>query len=228
VGYNAQHAVDEAHQLIVHHELTQACNDTQQLQPMAHATCDALEDKPDLLVTDAGYSNGRQISDLQSSGYEVAVPSNRAINTQGDGNHFQKRDFAYLPEEDAYRCPAGKLLTHKTVNNCKRLHLYARTGCSQCPLQHRCTLADQRWITRHFDEAALEKATKAATPERMIRRMATVEPTFGTLKRMLNKGRLTCWGLSSASSEYALAVLSYNLMRSINVLGVKGMLARLA
>lgn len=62
----------------------------------------------------------------------------------------------------------------------------------------------------------------------MIRRMATVEPTFATLKRLLNKGRFTCWGLGSASSEYSLGVLSYNLMRAINVLGVKAMLARLA
>ena len=62
----------------------------------------------------------------------------------------------------------------------------------------------------------------------MVRRMATVEPTFATLKRLLNKGRFTCWGLGSASSEYSLGVLSYNLMRAINVLGVKGILARLA
>ena len=159
---------------------------------------------------------------------EVAVPSNRAVNNQGSGEYFQKRDFTYLPEEDAYRCPAGQLLPHKTVSNKDRLHLYARSGCNQCPLQSQCTKADRRWVTRHFNEEALEKATKAATPERMVRRMATVEPTFATLKRMLNNGRLTCWGLSSASSEYSLGVLSYNLMRAINVLGVKGMLERLA
>ncbi len=97
-----------------------------------------------------------------------------------------------------------------------------------CPLQNRCTHADRRWVTRHFDEEALKKANEAATPTRMIRRMATVEPTFATLKRMLNRGRFACWGLKSASSEYSLGVLSYNLMRAINVLGVKGMLERLA
>lgn len=228
VGYNAQNAVDEEHQLIVHHDLTQAGSDNQQLKPIAQETRDVLEGGLDTLVADAGYSNGQQIKELQSSGYDVAVPSNRAVNNQGSGEYFQKRDFTYLPEEDAYRCPAGERLPHKTVSNKDRLHLYARSGCNQCPLQSQCTKADRRWVTRHFNEEALEKATKAATPERMIRRMATVEPTFATLKRMLNKGRFTCWGLSSASSEYSLGVLSYNLMRAINVLGVKGMLARLA
>ena len=228
VGYNAQNAVDGAHQLIVHHELTQAGNDTQQLKPMTEVANEILDGEVETVVADAGYSNGQQISDLQSSEYDVAVPSNRAINNQGDGDYFQKRDFTYLPEEDAYRCPAGQLLHHKTINNKKKMHLYARSGCDQCPLQTRCTQADRRWITRHFDEEALEKANTTATPERMIRRMATVEPTFATLKRLLNKGRFTCWGLGSASSEYSLGVLSYNLMRAINVLGVKGILARLA
>jgi len=82
------------------------------------------------------------------------------------------------------------------------MHLYARSGYNQCPLQAKYTKADRRWVTRHYDEDALEKANKAATPERMIRRMATVEPTFATLKRILNKGRFTRWGLSSSSSEY--------------------------
>ena len=228
VGYNAQNAVDGEHQLIVHHDLTQAGSDNQQLKPIAQETHDVLEGGLETLVADAGYSNGQQIKELQSSGYDVAVPSNRAVNNQGNGEYFQKRDFTYLPEEDAYLCPAGERLPRKTVSNKDRMHLYARSGCNQCPLQSQCTKADRRWVTRHFNEEALERATNAATPERMIRRMATVEPTFATLKRMLNKGRFTCWGLSSASSEYSLGVLSYNLMRAINVLGVRGMLARLA
>lgn len=228
VGYNAQNAVDEQHQFIVHHELTQAGTDNQQLEPMTTATLEVLEGELDTVVADAGYTNGEQIGRIQASEIEVAVPVNRGVNNQGSGEHFQKSDFTYLPDDDAYRCPAGQLLPHKTISTKDRLHLYARSGCNQCPLQSKCTKADRRWVTRHFDEEALEKAGKAATPERMTRRMATVEPTFATLKRLLNKGRFTCWGLSSASSEYSLAVLSYNLMRAINILGVKGMLARLA
>lgn len=169
-----------------------------------------------------------RVSEILEAGLQVAVPANRSVNNQGEGQYFQKSDFRYLPQEDAYQCPAGELLRHKTVSSRDRLHLYARTGCNECPLQSKCTKADRRWVTRHFDEDAMIKAQNAATPERMVRRMATVEPTFATLKRLLNQGRFTCWGLASASSEYSLAVLSYNLMRAINVLGVKGLLARLA
>lgn len=228
VGYNAQHAVDGQHQLIVHHELTQAGTDNQQLEPMVQGAREALGGELDTVVADAGYSNGVQISHMQAAGMTVAVPPNRAVNNQGGGEYFQKSDFIYLPEADAYQCPAGHLLSHTTVNTKDRLHLYARSGCHACPLQEKCTKADRRWVSRHFDEAALAQAGQAATPERMRRRMATVEPPFATLKRLMNKGRFTCWGLDGASSEHSLGVLSYNLMRAINVLGVQGMLARFA
>jgi len=227
VGYNAQHAVDEQHQLILCHELTQAGSDNQQLQPMAEAVHEVLKGEMGVIAADAGYSNGEQIAAVQAKAAEVAVPSNRAMNNQGEGHFFQKDDFTYLPEDDAYRCPAGGWLRHTTIHTQKRMHLYSRTGCNGCALQSQCTRADKRWVSRHFDEEALAKANAAATPALMKRRMATVEPPFGTLKRLLNNGRFTCWGLASASSEYSLGVLSYNLMRAINVLGVKGMLARL-
>lgn len=227
VGYNAQNAVDAEHQLVVHHELTQAGTDNQQLEPVTDVTRQVLGGDLETVVADGGYSNGEQIHTTQEADVKVAVPTNRAVNHQGSGEFFQKRDFTYLPDDDAYRCPAGQLLHYKTHNRKQRMYLYARTGCNQCPLQARCTTADRRWVTRHFHEEALEQARQHATPERMVRRMATVEPTFATLKRLLNKGRLTCWGLASAHSEYSLGVLSYNLMRVINILGVKALLARL-
>lgn len=228
LGYNAQNAVDSQHQLIVHHELTQAGTDNQQLEPMSKATKDILGDNLETVVADAGYSNGEQVANVQAESIDVAVPANRAINNQNRGQMYQKSDFTYLPDQDVYRCPAGELLKHTTISSASKIHLYSRSGCNQCSLQRYCTNADKRWISRHFHEQALDEATSRATPALMARRMAIVEPTFGTLKRLLNRGRFTCWGLASASSEYSLGVLSYNLVRAINVLGVKRLLAQLA
>lgn len=85
--------------------LTQAGNDNQQLKPMTQKTDEALEGEVETVVTDAGYSNGEQIGHLQSSEYDVAVPSNRTAKNQGAGEYFQKSDSTYLWEKDAYRCP---------------------------------------------------------------------------------------------------------------------------
>ncbi len=226
VGYNAQNAVDSKHQVVIHHELTQAPTDNQQLEPMADAVKDLLENELDTIAADAGYSSGEQVANCQDKGIQVAVPANRAINNQGD--YFQKSEFTYIEEEDVYKCPAGEVLTYNTFNTAQKMHLYSRKGCSSCKLQSNCTKADKRWVTRHFYEENMNLANAAATPGIMNARMKTVEPPFGTLKRMLNNGRFRCWGLKSAASEYSLGVLSYNLMRAINVLGVKGMMKQLA
>jgi transposase len=226
VGYNAQNAVDAEHQLIVAHELTPAHTDNQQLQPMTTAVEDALETKPDIIAADAGYSNGEQLETLQAQGHTIAVPANRSRNP--DREKFQKQDFEFLDEENAYRCPAGERLHYTTKHTKNKMHLYSRTGCNECSLQSTCTKADKRWVSRHVHEDALNQATSSATPERMVNRMKTVEPPFGTLKRLLNKGRFTCWGLDSAASEYSLGVMSYNLMRMMNIIGIERLLAELS
>jgi hypothetical protein len=55
---------------------------------------------------------------------------------------FGKQDFAYIPEKDAYRCPAGNLLPHHmaTVENGLVLHRYwDRASCQACHLKLQCT-----------------------------------------------------------------------------------------
>ncbi|PAV25443.1 IS5/IS1182 family transposase [Tamilnaduibacter salinus] len=228
VGYNAQNAVDEQHQLIIHHELTQHGADNQLLAPMSHASQQVLGQSLKTIVADTGYSNGQHIDDTQERGVEVAVPAKRSVNNKDSGQLFQKHEFTYRPEDDTYQCPAGKTLHYKTYSSKDRAYLYTRQGCHRCPLQHRCTRSDQRWVSRHFEEHAFERSNLQATPTMMRRRQAVVEPPFGTLKRLLNQGRFSVWGLSAARAEYSLAVLSYNLIRVINVLGVRTLLAKLA
>ena len=53
--YNAQAAVDEDHQVIVASALTQAANDTKQLEPMVEAMAENLGGLPEVLTADAGY-----------------------------------------------------------------------------------------------------------------------------------------------------------------------------
>lgn len=225
VGYNAQHSVDQRCGLIIHHELTDHANDTRLLQPMVEATSAQLQQLPKVVAADKGYANGQQLHALQRQGIQTAVPPNRAINNRNGGRLFQKADFDYLPEQDAWRCPAGELLRHRTINTKARMHLYTTEACGQCRIRHQCTTSPRRWISRHFDEQALENAANWATEEQMSKRMRLVEPTFAMIKRLLSgTGRFRCWGIDAARSEHALAVLGHNLTRAINVLGVGVML----
>ena len=221
LGYNVQSAVDPESGLIVAHDLNQEGGDNRQLSPMVDEVEEALGELPDEVLADAGYSNGEQIADLQDKGVAVAVPSNRSVNNQGG---YQRSAFTYDEAKDAYICPAGETLRRTTKSTKDKLYLYSRTGCSECALQSKCTKADKRWVTRHFYEDALVSSDAYATPGRMKQRSASVEAPFGTLKRFMTHGRFRCWGQKAAGSELNIGVLSYNLLRATNLIGVAGML----
>lgn len=227
VGYNVQAAVDRDTGLIVHHEVTDEGTDYRQLQPMAEASKAILERDELEVVADAGYSNGEQLASCEAQAITATVPPKRAKNNQGD--YFQKGDFHYDAERNCFICPAGQELHYKTHSNKDKLHLYTRRGCSHCPLQPKCTKADQRQVSRHFYEEAFERceARLQANPELMKTRMAVVERPFAVLKQLLGLRRFACWGMAGANSEMALGVLSYNLSRLINQVGVERLLKAL-
>ncbi len=227
-GYNVQHAVDSKHQIVVHHDLTQESNDTRSLKPMVDATNALLKQGDMMVLADVGYSNGEHIAGCDYPNVTVAVPSNRARNNQK--GIFPSSVFTYVSEEDIYICPAGKTLSRRTANKKDKLTMYYPkvSDCRSCELRPQCTKSTKRQLSRHFYEEALQKANALASDTLMKRRMAIVEPPFGTLKRLINGGRFRCWGKKSAYSEYSIGVLSYNLLRTINILGVKPLLKQLA
>lgn len=230
VGYNLQTAVDAAHGLIVHHTVCQDANDNRQLLPMAVQTKEILEQDHLTVVADAGYSNGSQLADCEKHGITPYVPVQRAINNQGDGNLYSKGDFSFNEAQDCYVCPAGEVLQRKQIHNKDRLVIYATkeaVTCAQCAQKPRCAAGSRRFISRHIEEAVLERIQRrtADRPDMMRLRRATVEHPFGTLKeRILGNGRLLMRGISGARSELSLAALAYNFKRVGNILGTTRML----
>ena len=54
----------------------------------------------------------------------------------------------------------------------------------------------------------------------MAHRREMVEHPYGTIKWLLGYARFLVRGLKKAKAELALAVMSYNFKRAINILGV--------
>src|SRR4029077_12037860 len=63
---------------------------------------------------------------------------------------FGKQDFVYIPEEDAYRCPADQRLTWRFTSEEKgiTLHGHGTSKCAECPLKTKCTTGKERRIKR--------------------------------------------------------------------------------
>jgi len=227
-GYNLQTAVEATSHLIVAHEVVNDVSDRSQLQPMAEAANQVLQTSC-TVVADAGYSNGEQIAKLQDKGVTCFVAPNRAIKTQGDGTLYDKRAFNYDEKSDTRQCPMGKTLTRKSRNRQDKMVVYAAEpqDCQVCASKGKCTVAKQRFVSRHQYEQALEdNATRlAARPQMMCLRRSTVEHPFGTIKtQILGNARLLMRGLEGARAELSLEVLAYNLKRVFNMRGGNWML----
>lgn len=98
-------------------------------------------------------------------------------------------------------------------------------------LKAQCTGAKQRWVSRHFEEDALERMRRRleANPQAMALRRESAEHPFANLKyRILGNGRFLLRGLAGAGTEMALAVLAYNFRRALNLLSSAQMRQRLA
>jgi len=230
-AYNVQTAVDAEHALIVAEQVTDQATDNRSLQPMAEAAQAAVGEPTMNVVADAGYSNGEQAEACEAKGIVPHVPANRAVNNQGDGTLFDRKEFSYQPESDTFRCPAGETLTRKQLSRKDRAVYYAGQPevCGACALKSRCTVGAQRFVSRHLHEAALQRMQQRATPEVMRLRRSTVEHPFATLKyRIFGHPRFLLRGLNGARTEMSLAVMVYNLKRMTKVLGASQLRARLA
>jgi transposase len=73
-AYNAQAAVDEQHQIIVALDVTQDCNDKEQLSPMATQIQKNLNAVPETLTADAGYFSEQALAEPILQAMDVLVP----------------------------------------------------------------------------------------------------------------------------------------------------------
>jgi transposase len=228
VAYNAQIAVDAKHKLIVAFDLTNDGNDQQQLHPMAVQGKAAVAADTVTVVADAGYSNGEQGARCEQDGITPIVPRAETVNPKGK-QYFSRDQFSYDRESDSWRCPAGEMLSLYKTSRTQKKKEYTSKACRTCPLRPQCTKAKQRVIVRDFyeDDRAAMHQRAMVDPIWMKLRREMAEHPFGTMKWLMGHPRFLVRGLIKAKAELALTVLSYNLKRVINILGVPALLKAL-
>jgi hypothetical protein len=229
VAYNAQTAVDAEHKLIVAFDLTNEGNDYRQLHPMAAQGKDAVGADEVTAVADTGYSNGEHGALCERDGITAIVPRAETVNPNGP-QYFSRDRFSYDRESDSWCCPAGAMLSLFKTSHTQKKKEYTSWACGSCALKPQCTEAPRRVIVRDFYEDAREAMHRRAMadPVWMKHRREIAEHPFGTMKWLMAHPRFLVKGLKKAKAELALGVLSYNLKRVINILGVPALLQALA
>ncbi len=228
VGYNVQTVVDEQHQLIVEHEVTNDPTDHAHLAEMAVRAKETLGLEQLEVVADMGYYDGAEVKQCAQAGITAYIPKPLTSVNRKRGL-FTKQDFVYDEAKDCYRCPQGEELTYRyeSLEQNRLIRYYTTSKCLMCPIKHRCTTSQRgRRITRWVDEKLLEEMARRvrARPEVMRRRQQLSEPPFGTIKRAMGHSYFLMKGLHKVGAEMSLTVLSYNVKRVINIIGVKKMI----
>ncbi|TYL86093.1 IS1182 family transposase [Bradyrhizobium cytisi] len=231
VGYNVQVAVDTEHHLIVAHEVTNSGSDRAQLANMANQAKAVLQTETLEAVADRGYFSSSEILACHEANITVTLPKPMTSSAKSEGR-FGKQDFVYLPEKDAYHCPAGEQLPYRFTGeeDGKRIRRYWTTACQNCSLRSQCTTGPERRIPRWEHEHLLDAVQQRldATPMAMRQRRETVEHPFGTMKARMGATHFLTKTLPKVAAEIALSVLAYNLTRVMNIVGIKPLIAAIA
>jgi hypothetical protein len=94
--------------------VTNSGSDRAQLANMARQAKAVLKTETLEAVADRGYFSGPEILACHEAGITVTLPKPMTSGAKSDGR-FGKQDFVHLPEEDAYRCPAGERLRKREI-----------------------------------------------------------------------------------------------------------------
>ena len=225
VGYNIQATVDAKHNLVID-TFCGGVTDRGDLGLGAKRAQDLLGVEKIDLLADKGYHNGADIAYCERKGIRTFIPPSDQHHQKEEG--FRKMDFDYDEHKDVYICPAGEVmdheLTYKKRNNRRnyRVKRYGTTKCEQCKLRDKCTTSPSgRKIERPNHQPNVERnnARVARYGYYYRLRQQIVEPVFGVLKRQWHFDHVIHKGRSKVEMEVSVAMLTYNLMRLVQIKG---------
>ena len=227
-AYSTNYLIDTDNAVILDVEATRSIRQAEvtAVQTMVDRVSETFDLKPERLIADTAYGSGSMLDWLvKKRGIAPHIPVIDK-SARRDGT-FERADFTYDTENDAYICPGGKELKQyrrafKTPrsgsNKDGTLRYRARKAdCEACILKPRCCPKDpQRRVTRSIYEPsrnvarAIAQTTQYAISCKLRKK---VEMLFAHLKRILGLGRLRLRGPCGARDEFHLAATAQNLRK---------------
>ena len=229
--HNLQISTDAAHTLIVGVRVTQSANDKGQLPPAREEVKRNLGELPRQVVADAAYTTRETILDMAARQVDFIGPTveagKRSQPRPGVDAAFRARAFLYEGESDTYRCPAGKELLRRGMQQTRagvRHHVYAaRTAdCRDCAFRKQCCAgASPRRIGRAQDAAGVEafKAKMQTAAAQAIYRLRSAVAEFPNawLKAKIGLRQFRVRGLKKVRCESLWACLAYNFSQWVRL-----------
>ncbi|WP_235973043.1 IS1182 family transposase [Flavobacterium undicola] len=237
ISFNMQAAVDAKHNLVVAtHTINK--NDRSALSAIAIEVKENLGIETYTALVDKGYHNGKQIEICKQANITTIVAQpEQGKNKERIAEGYLISKFQYDHTDDTYICPQGETLKttgswHKktTDRDSYEFKRYRTPKCRECPVKQLCTSRKSgRDIDRSQYADAVEENNKRynANAQLYRKRQEINEHIFGTIKRQWGYNHTNLTGLEKVNGEHSLIMLVYNIKRSINILGVPDLIAKL-
>ncbi|OOV19234.1 IS1182 family transposase [Flavobacterium sp. LM4] len=236
ISFNMQAAVDAKHNLVVAtHTINK--NDRSALSAIAIEAKENLGIETYTALVDKGYHNGKQIEICKKANITTIVAQpEQGKNKERIAEGYLISKFQYDQTTDTYTCPEGETLKttghwhKKTDSDSYEFKRYRTSKCRECSVKQLCT---SRVAGRDIDRSqyadAVEENNKRyhANPQLYRKRQEINEHIFGTIKRQWGYNHTNLTGLEKVNGEHSLIMLVYNIKRSINILGVPELIAKL-
>lgn len=231
LSYNAQISADAAQGFIVGVSVTQAASDWEQLLPAVAGIERRLQQRPQQIVADAGYTTRATIETMaeQKLAFLGRMPREDTSMGRTTPGRLPPSAFVYQPDSDAYVCPGEKLLRYEGRHTRQQgLTLYRyrakRQDCQSCLHKPQCCPGNRtegRSVMRLEESAAVmafrEKMAGAEAQAQYRRRGRVVEFCHAWIKSKLGLRQFHVRGLVKVQSELLWACLTYNLQQWIRL-----------
>jgi transposase len=222
LGYRVHDVIDGGRARIIRSVLVTP-GEVMENQPMLDLlwhTCFQQQQWPDQVTADTTYGTIETIVPIEDAGISAYLP---LPDWDQRTPYFGVSRFAYDPETDTYRCPAGQSLRrdHVKYTEGKIVYQAAPGICEACALKPQCTSRKEgRRIHRSMDQDYLDRIRSYHQTEpyqkAMRKRKVWVEPIFAEAKLWHGVRRFRLRRLWRVTTEALMIASVQNLKRLRN------------
>ena len=225
-NYNAQISTDEHRGVILAYEVSQAREDSHELQPALDRVRENTHRLPDQILVDGGYTTRQNILDMAARPTELVGSlgkdrSQSKLRRRGVNPQFMPDHFTFHAEQNCYTCPQGKTLAYKRskpqVGAIEKHYRAPASDCAGCPFRSQCCPKAKRGRTLYRTEedpkvAAFRRKMQQPEYQSIYRRRAqAAEFSNACLKEKRGLRRFLRRGLEKVRAELGWACLACNV-----------------
>jgi transposase len=233
-GYNVQ--ISSNNQYIVNYSIHQKPTDTTTLPEHIESFKGKYNQRPEVVVADAGYGSEENYRYMAEENIEAYVKYNYFDKEQKkqkkDRNPFAAEKLYYNPDQDCYYCPMGQKMerigqTERLSQNkyIRQMAIYKAINCNGCPIRGVCHNQKAERIIKvsHTGNDLKRKAKQRLESDigkyYRKKRPTEAEPVFGNIKQNKKFKRFYLRGIEKVKTEFGLIALAHNLAKYALAIG---------